>query len=1000
MTVSLEHVKRISDLHHLPNLRYLSLNMNEISKLEGLDGNQFLEELSVCDNQIQKVENLECLTQLHTLLLKVNAINDISGVQCLTSLRVLELNNNSISDVSPLRGCQRLQKLSLFRNKVIDVESLSSLSSLQYLDLGRNQVSDLTPLARCKYLQSLILYENQICSLPPVFPHLLLRELWLNGNRITSVTSLGFLPLLEHLHLNDNRIRQISPLHSCQQLRTLNLSFNELDDLNQVSSLKPCQKLQHLQLNDNLLADNPNYKSMILSTLPHLHELDNQPVTLADRLVGQTAALRDNGYAMCQTVEYLLARGLHVIQPVSSADSIIKSLHDVYQTYGHQWRSSLLSDSHAKKVQAEEWTQNTFQMMCALQNQERTQLLTQHRRREDTEKRNARQKGTVDSHYDSEVRKRELDELKEMTERQFKEQINFVPANYQNKFIKDLSYEKRRLEYMMNRSAIRLQSQWRAGQARLEVKLKRWSRFVPKIRSIQAVIRGYLVRKTLVGGKKYQAAVRIQSVWKGYRLRQRLRNALNRLKDDDDDDDMPGVDLNDFNYDANANKGFTFTVPDAIVEQFFARKANPSQDIVAGDLVARNNHVPSAWEPVAKPSLRQPHTGGMQASEPRISVVFDAPSTSSARTISAQQFQQQQQQQSKHHPQQVMEEQGSETMSVTDEVNHEEKSLSRQEREELRLMKEWGFSSVQAVQAMLAKKKKMQKLHKGTKEKHLDPHKRLERLQRALTKAPVLSSVHKHHESRVELSLAHHIADVELKSDLAASEGRRDRDRDYHMVSMEQRHSTSVSSLDSAASAAAVLQAPRRPKMPMAPPEPVTSSRVSAAPARDAKAVLAQLGITPAGTTQSRGFVPPALVRPPMAPQAPAMSKSPVPPGPSIKSTVAPRRPTTPSDRTDVWGSLTTTHLTQEFISSDPNSKLMRQKQKEKTSSSSKLVGSGASMLNNFMREPGSVPHHGAVDTPRSAVSADSLPPIPSTLVRKGSGGKPVPQNTLRHSSR
>ena len=81
------------------NLRVLSLNGNQIQKIENLP-NLWIEELFISANQLSQIEGLETLPVLRTLDLSKNQIQKLKGLETIQSLKFLNLNLNNIKKVN------------------------------------------------------------------------------------------------------------------------------------------------------------------------------------------------------------------------------------------------------------------------------------------------------------------------------------------------------------------------------------------------------------------------------------------------------------------------------------------------------------------------------------------------------------------------------------------------------------------------------------------------------------------------------------------------------------------------------------------------------------------------------------------------------------------------------------------------------------------------------------------------------------------------------------
>uniref|UniRef100_A0A8C2Y7E4 Leucine-rich repeat-containing protein 9-like n=1 Tax=Coturnix japonica TaxID=93934 RepID=A0A8C2Y7E4_COTJA len=110
-------------LSRLKNLKFLFLQGNFISQIEGLEGLQFLQELVLDHNRIKRIPqgSLAGLSALQTLHLEKNQIRELNGLKPLAKLQKLFLQFNRIREVSELEKLQaipNLRVLSLHGNPV------------------------------------------------------------------------------------------------------------------------------------------------------------------------------------------------------------------------------------------------------------------------------------------------------------------------------------------------------------------------------------------------------------------------------------------------------------------------------------------------------------------------------------------------------------------------------------------------------------------------------------------------------------------------------------------------------------------------------------------------------------------------------------------------------------------------------------------------------------------------------------------------------------------
>ena len=136
--------------------------------------------------KISKAE-LEKLTELTVWM---EGVNNLTGLEHASQLTVLNLTDNDISDVTPLAQLTQLEHLDLRYNDIIDVTPLAQLTQLERLDLYANDISDVTPLAQLTQLEHLDLRYNDIIDVTPLLGLTSLKELSFEGNPIEDVSSI------------------------------------------------------------------------------------------------------------------------------------------------------------------------------------------------------------------------------------------------------------------------------------------------------------------------------------------------------------------------------------------------------------------------------------------------------------------------------------------------------------------------------------------------------------------------------------------------------------------------------------------------------------------------------------------------------------------------------------------------------------------------------------------------------------------------------------------
>jgi len=114
-----------------------------------------------------------------------------------------------------------------------------------------------------------------------------LKHVSLRGNRIKAIRGLENLHLIEVLALGDNEIEKIQGIAHLSELRTLDLSNNRIQQIEVQQLEQMPASLASLQLNGNPCTIVPNYRALVVASLPVLLELDCVQVQPVERVLAQ-----------------------------------------------------------------------------------------------------------------------------------------------------------------------------------------------------------------------------------------------------------------------------------------------------------------------------------------------------------------------------------------------------------------------------------------------------------------------------------------------------------------------------------------------------------------------------------------------------------------------------------------------------------------------------------------------------------------------------------------
>lgn len=111
-----------------------------------------------------------------------------------------------------------------------------------------------------------------------------IQVLWISRCGITELDGIGALPNMRELYASYNDIDDVCPLSNLEKIQIIDLEGNKIEDITQMHFLADCLALRSLTLEGNAIAQMPNYRFDIASTLNQLEFLDDVPISNDERL--------------------------------------------------------------------------------------------------------------------------------------------------------------------------------------------------------------------------------------------------------------------------------------------------------------------------------------------------------------------------------------------------------------------------------------------------------------------------------------------------------------------------------------------------------------------------------------------------------------------------------------------------------------------------------------------------------------------------------------------
>ncbi|PIK54221.1 hypothetical protein BSL78_08901 [Apostichopus japonicus] len=206
----------------------------------------------------------EC-PRLNTIRCRSSAIQGLEGFDNSPDVTFIDFKGNQLASVN-CRDLQDLTYLDLSSNKLTSVHGLEGCSSLKWLDLSNNKISRLDGVEYLLLLSHLDVSNNQLINCQSLSSLVHLVSLNLSNNHLSTVPELDSCPLLQSLNFADNSISEFPSLSNHVMVIELLLDNNSLISM-ETMKLSWLPRLEYLSLAQN--------RNEISKLSPSLVSLDN-----------------------------------------------------------------------------------------------------------------------------------------------------------------------------------------------------------------------------------------------------------------------------------------------------------------------------------------------------------------------------------------------------------------------------------------------------------------------------------------------------------------------------------------------------------------------------------------------------------------------------------------------------------------------------------------------------------------------------------------------------
>lgn len=202
---------------------------------------------------------------------------DLSPFTAISSLELCGIVPQNINNCEPLKATvtsivvnntrvQNVQQI-LFPDSIHDGSVSSSWSKVTTANFGNNDIWVIDPAMQLLPNVEIIHFnDNRLRTVTNLKSLYHLSHLNLSGNLIESLHNWHLeLGNISNLNLSSNKIKSLAGLSLLRSLTSIDLSWNEIQDLQEIDEIALLPVIEHVSLNGNLLALEVDYRARILS---------------------------------------------------------------------------------------------------------------------------------------------------------------------------------------------------------------------------------------------------------------------------------------------------------------------------------------------------------------------------------------------------------------------------------------------------------------------------------------------------------------------------------------------------------------------------------------------------------------------------------------------------------------------------------------------------------------------------------------------------------------
>ncbi|KAL4510036.1 hypothetical protein ABPG72_010229 [Tetrahymena utriculariae] len=256
----------------------------------------------------------------------------------------------SINNLGQFIDSSQITSLNLDRNHLKEIEEIfSQMVNLKYLSMEMNHIRFLAYFDNMQSLQQLNLSMNRIVKVDQLNSCKNLRLINLSMNYIEEVEDLQ-LPYLEQLYLQGNKLTRLPSFQYLPRLRYLDISKNELSDINPILSQKALNYLEKLICSYNRIPS--QYLEdfcFILSSLPNLLELDASGNEITINSLYRSSVLTAKKLKLLDGLE-INDSTIEQIQSLKQTENFERAIQDTNKNYIERMQKENEAKLRTKKL--------------------------------------------------------------------------------------------------------------------------------------------------------------------------------------------------------------------------------------------------------------------------------------------------------------------------------------------------------------------------------------------------------------------------------------------------------------------------------------------------------------------------------------------------------------------------------------------------------------------------------------------------------------------------